>query len=107
MKGFDLLPVLYEKDGKHLVLSIGVNIKAKKLLKMFAFLQKSVTNLPLTRRGGIVGSFLLQSKRFDIVEYVFEEVIESASDLVILRIYFFLASRICLVHSLDFSKILS
>ena len=34
-----LLPVLYEKDGKQLVLSIGVHTEAKKLLKMFAFLQ--------------------------------------------------------------------
>ena len=41
-----LLPVLYEKDGKQLVLSIGVYIEAKKLLKMFVFLLKSVTNLP-------------------------------------------------------------
>ena len=54
-----LLPVLYEKDGKQLVLSIGVHIEAKKLLKMFAFLPKSETILPSTRRGGIVGSFLL------------------------------------------------
>ena len=54
-----LLPVLYEKDGKQLALSIGVHIVAKKLLKMFAFLQKSETNLPSTRRGGIVESFLL------------------------------------------------
>ena len=41
-----LLPVLYEKDGKQLVLSIGVYIEAKKLLKMFVFLLKSVNNLP-------------------------------------------------------------
>ena len=58
-KDLILLPVLYEKDGKQLVLSIGVHIEAKKLLKMFAFLQKSETILPSTRRGGIVGSFLL------------------------------------------------
>ena len=45
------LPILYEKDGKQLVLSIGVHMEAKELLKMFAFLQKSVTNLPSTRRG--------------------------------------------------------
>ena len=51
-----LLPVLYEKDGKQLVLSIGVHIEAKKLLKMFAFLQKSETILLSTRRSGIVGS---------------------------------------------------
>ena len=36
-----LLPVLYKKDGKQLVLSIGVHMKAKKLLKMFAFLQSN------------------------------------------------------------------
>ena len=53
-KDLILLPVLYEKDGKQLALSIGVHIAAKKLLKMFAFLQKSETNLPSTRRGGIV-----------------------------------------------------
>ena len=58
-KDLILLPVLYEKDGKQLVLSIGVYIEAKKLLKMFAFLQKSEINLLSTRRGGIVGSFLL------------------------------------------------
>ena len=55
------------------------------LLKMFAFLQKSETNLPSTRRGGIAGSFLLQSKRFDIVQYDFGEVLESVGFLVILR----------------------
>ena len=33
-----VIPVLHEKDGKQLVLSIGVHIEAKKLLKMFAFL---------------------------------------------------------------------
>ena len=54
-----LLPVLYEKDGKQLVLSIGVHIEAKKLLKMFAFLQKSETILPSTRRGSIVASFFI------------------------------------------------
>ena len=52
-----MLPVLYEKDGKQLVLSISVDIEAKKLLKMFAFLQISETILPSTRRVGIVGSF--------------------------------------------------
>ena len=54
-----LLSILYEKDGKHFALSIGVHIEAKKLLKVVAFLQKSETNLPSTRRDGIVGSFLL------------------------------------------------
>ena len=54
-----MLPVLYEKHGKQFVLSIGVHIEVKKLLKMFAFLQKSETNLPSTRRGGIFGSFLI------------------------------------------------
>ena len=32
---------------------IGVHIDAKKLLKRFAFSQKSETNLPLTNKGGI------------------------------------------------------
>ena len=50
---------LYEKDGKQLALSIGVHIETKTLLKMFAFLQKSETNLPLTKTGGIVGSFFI------------------------------------------------
>ena len=85
MKRFHPLPVLYEKDGKQLVLFIGVHLEAKKLLKMFAFLQKSETNLPSARRGGIGGSFLLQSKRFDIVQYDFGEVLESVGFLVILR----------------------
>ena len=31
MKGFNPAPVLYGKDGKQLVLSIGVYIEAKKL----------------------------------------------------------------------------
>ena len=53
-----LLPVLYEKDGKHLALSI---IEAKKLLKMFAFSQKSETELPSTRRGSIVGSIFYRA----------------------------------------------
>ena len=54
-----LLPVQYEKDGKQLTLSIAVYSETKKLLKMFAFLQKSETNFPLTMRGAIVESFLL------------------------------------------------
>ena len=52
-----MLPVLYEKDDKQLVLFISVHIEDKKLLKMFAFLQKSETILPSTRTVGIVGSF--------------------------------------------------
>ena len=40
--------VLYET----LELFIGVHIDAKKLLKRFAFSQKSETNLPLTNKGG-------------------------------------------------------
>ena len=58
-KDLILLPVLYEKDGKQLVLSVGVHTEAKKLLKMFSFLQMSAANLPLIRRGGIVGSFFI------------------------------------------------
>ena len=54
-----LLSFLYEKDGKQLVLYVGVHTEAKKLLKMFVFLQKSGANLPLTRRGSTVQSFLL------------------------------------------------
>ena len=56
-KDLILLPVLFEKDSKQLVLSIVVHNEAKNLLKMFAFLQKSQTNLPSTRKGSIVGSF--------------------------------------------------
>ena len=37
LKDLILLPVLYQKDGKLLVLSMGVHIVAKKSLKMFAF----------------------------------------------------------------------
>ena len=58
-KDLILLPVLYEKDSKQLALSIGVYIETKKLLKKFAFLQKSETNLQSTRRGGITGSFFI------------------------------------------------
>ena len=36
---------------------------------MFAFSQKSQINLPSTNRGGIAGIFLLQIKRFNIVQY--------------------------------------
>ena len=43
LKDLILLLVLYEKGGKQLVLSIGVHVEAKKLLKMFAFLRKSET----------------------------------------------------------------
>ena len=57
VKGFDAAPCFICK--RQLALSIGVHIEAKKLLKMFAFLQKLETNLPSTRRNGIVGSFLL------------------------------------------------
>ena len=84
LKDLILLPVLYQKDGKLLVLSMGVHIVAKKSLKMFAFQEKSEINLPSTRRGSIVGSFLL-SKRFNIVQYIFGEVLESVKFLIILR----------------------
>ena len=60
------LPVLNGKELKKLALSIGVHIKATKLSKMFALLQKSETNLPSTRRGDTVGS-LSKSKQFNIV----------------------------------------
>ena len=43
----------------HLNFFIGVHIDLKKLLKRFAFSQISVTNLPLTNKGGIVGIFFL------------------------------------------------
>ena len=55
-KDLILLPVLYEKDSKQFVLSIAT----KKLLKMFAFLLKSETNLPSTRRGGIAEFFIIE-----------------------------------------------
>ena len=42
-KDLILLPVLHEKNGKQLALSIGVDIEAKMLLKMYAFSQKSET----------------------------------------------------------------
>ena len=35
----------------------GVRIDVEKLLKRFAFSQKSETNLPLTNKGGIAGIF--------------------------------------------------
>ena len=56
-KNLIMLPVLYEKDGKQLALSIGVNIETKKLVKIFVFVQKLQINLPSTRKGGIVGRF--------------------------------------------------
>ena len=34
-------------------------MEEKKLSKMFPFLEKSDTNLPSTRRGGIVGRFFV------------------------------------------------
>ena len=49
LKDLILLPVLYEKDSKQVAFSIGVHIEAKKLLNMFAFSQKSETNLPSTK----------------------------------------------------------
>ena len=39
------------------VFCIGVHIDEKKLLKRFAFSQKSETNLPSTNSGGIAGIF--------------------------------------------------
>ena len=42
----------------------------KKLLKRFAFPQKSETNLSSTNSGGIAGIFLLYSKRLRIAQYV-------------------------------------
>ena len=59
MKGFDPTPCSICKRRQTACIILGVHIEAKKLFKMFAFLQKSETNLPSTRRGGIVGSFLL------------------------------------------------
>ena len=54
-----LVFVLYKKGGKILVFCIGVHIAEKKLLKRFAFSQKSEANLPSTNSGGIAGIFLL------------------------------------------------
>ena len=51
--------VLYENNGNTLQAFIGVHIDAKKLLKRFAFSQKSETNLPLKNKGGIAGTFFL------------------------------------------------
>ena len=81
-KDLILLPVRYEKDGKQLALSIGVHIEAKK----FPFLQKFETTLPSIKRGGVVGKFLLQGKQFTLVQYIFGKALESANDLVIIRI---------------------
>ena len=49
MNGINPAPVLYEKDGKQLALSIGVHIEARKLLKMFAFSQNSETNFTIDK----------------------------------------------------------
>ena len=49
--------VLYKSSGNTLEFFTGVHIDAKKLLKRFAFSQKSETNLPLTNKGGIAGFF--------------------------------------------------
>ena len=51
--------VLYENNGNTLQAFISVHIDTKKLLKRFAFSQKSETNLPLTNKGGIAGTFFL------------------------------------------------
>ena len=51
--------VLYENKGNKLEFFIGVHIDAKRLLKRFAFSQKSDTSLPLTNKGGIGGIFFL------------------------------------------------
>ena len=59
LRDFILVFVLYEKDGNVLAIFIGVHIDAKKLLKMFAFSQKSETNFPSTSNSGIAGIFLL------------------------------------------------
>ena len=42
----------------------------KKILKRFAFSQKSETNLPSANSGGIAGIFLLQNKRLRIAQYI-------------------------------------
>ena len=51
--------VLYKNNGNKPEFFTGVHIDAKKLLKRFAFSQKSDTNLPLTNKGGIGGIFFL------------------------------------------------
>ena len=40
---------------------ISVHIDAKKLLKIFALSQKSDTRLPLTKKGGISGTFFIET----------------------------------------------
>ena len=69
-----------------------MHIEAKKLLKIYAFSLKSEVNVPSTRRVGIVTSFLLKSKWFDIVQYDSVAVLESASFSFILRIWIVLFS---------------
>ena len=56
---------------------IGVRIDAEKLLKRFAFSQKSETNLPLTNKGGIAGIIFLQSSLLKIAQHVFAAVFGS------------------------------
>ena len=40
---------------------ISVHIDAKKLLKIFALSQKSDTNLPLSKKGGISETFFIET----------------------------------------------
>ena len=61
LKSNDVIPALalYESNGNRLEFFIGVHVDSKKLLKRFTFLQKSETNLTLTKKDGVAGIFFL------------------------------------------------
>ena len=59
-----------EVNGKELLFSRGVHWEAKNLLKRLAFSEKFETILLLTNKGGIIGVFLLFTKRLIIFQYV-------------------------------------
>ena len=70
------------------------------MLNKLAFCSKSDTNLPLTRKDGIIGAFLLLKNLFMIDQYVFGTVLGLSSFALTLAVNLSLDSIISEVHSL-------
>ena len=58
-KDLILLPVLYEKDGKQLVLSIGVHIEAKKVIENVCFFTKVWNQLTTDKERWYCSEFFI------------------------------------------------
>ena len=93
--------VFRQKGSKELLFSRGVHWEAKFFLKRLAFSEKFEIILLLTNKGGIIGVFLLFTKRLIIFQYVLGSVEGSISFWLNWLMHFYFASEIVFVHLFD------